>query len=49
VTCLILQDDSKLAEDQSHLAEHPSGLSDNMSGRESESTEDLSTQVPPRR
>jgi hypothetical protein len=48
MTCAILQDDPESAEDQSHSARHPSGSGLDMSGRELESAEDPSTQVPPR-
>jgi hypothetical protein len=49
MTCVILQDDPESAEDQPHATEHPSGSGEDLSGRELESTEDPSTQVPPRR
>jgi hypothetical protein len=56
MTCVILQDDTESVKDQPraakhqpHVAERSSGLGEDLSGYESESTEDLSTQVPPRR
>jgi hypothetical protein len=40
MTCVILQDDSELAEDHPHVAEHPSRSGEDLSGRKLESTED---------
>jgi hypothetical protein len=47
MTCLILQDNSELAEDQPRVVELSSGSGEDLSQSESESTKDPFNQVPP--